>query len=86
MKRKGQLLVGFALETDNGVANATEKLHRKHLDFIVLNSPNEPGAGFMTDTNRVTIIDRDGASREYELKDKRLVARDIIDVMKEMME
>ena len=86
MKRKGQLLVGFALETDNGVANATEKLHRKHLDFIVLNSPNEPGAGFMTDTNRVTIIDRDGASREYELKDKRLVARDIIDVMKEMMQ
>lgn len=85
MKRDGQILVGFALETDNGMANAIEKLNRKNLDFIVLNSPNEPGAGFMTDTNRVTIINRSGSSREYGLKDKRLVARDIIDVMMEKM-
>ncbi len=85
MKRDGQVLVGFALETDNGMANAAEKLQRKNLDFIVLNSPNEPGAGFMTDTNHVTIIERAGGCREYGLKDKRLVARDIIDVMMEKM-
>lgn len=81
MKRDGQRLVGFALETDNEMANALEKLQRKHLDFIVLNSLNEPGAGFKTDTNKVTIIDADGTVRKYDMKDKKLVARDIIDVL-----
>ena len=85
MKREGQLLVGFALETDNEMNNAVEKLQRKRLDFIVLNSLNVPGAGFKTDTNKVTIIDNHGQSREYGLKDKTLVARDIIDVLREMM-
>ena len=85
MKSGKQVLAGFALETDNEEANAVEKLRRKNLDFIVLNSLNEPGAGFKTDTNRVTIIDNAGLSREYALKAKRLVACDIVDVLIEKM-
>ena len=85
MKSGKQVLAGFALETDNEEANAVEKLRRKNLDFIVLNSLNEPGAGFKTDTNRVTIIDNTGLSREYSLKAKRLVACDIVDVLIEKM-
>lgn len=85
MKSGKQVLAGFALETDNEEANAVEKLRRKNLDFIVLNSLNEPGAGFKTDTNRVTIIDNTGLSREYALKAKRLVACDIVDVLIEKM-
>ncbi len=85
MKSGKQVLAGFALETDNEKANAVEKLRRKNLDFIVLNSLNEPGAGFKTDTNRVTIIDNTGLSREYSLKAKRLVACDIVDVLIEKM-
>ena len=81
MKQDGQLLVGFALETDNERENALAKLQRKNLDFIVLNSLNEPGAGFMTDTNKVTIIGNDGTCQEYGLKDKKLVARDIVDTL-----
>lgn len=81
MKQDGQLLVGFALETDNERENALAKLQRKNLDFIVLNSLNEPGAGFMTDTNKVTIISSDGTCQEYGLKDKKLVARDIVDTL-----
>lgn len=85
MKSGKQVLAGFALETDNEEANAVDKLRRKNLDFIVLNSLNEPGAGFKTDTNRVTIIDNTGLSREYALKAKRLVACDIVDVLIEKM-
>lgn len=85
MKSGKQVLAGFALETDSEEANAVEKLRRKNLDFIVLNSLNEPGAGFKTDTNRVTIIDNTGLSREYSLKAKRLVACDIVDVLIEKM-
>ena len=85
MKSGKQVLAGFALETDNEEANAVEKLRRKNLDFIVLNSLNEPGVGFKTDTNRVTIIDNTGLSREYSLKAKRLVACDIVDVLIEKM-
>lgn len=85
MKSGKQVLAGFALETDNEEANAVEKLRRKNLDFIVLNSLNEPGAGFKTDTNRVTIIDNTGLSREYSLKAKRLVACDIVDVLIDKM-
>ncbi len=85
MKSDRQVLAGFALETDNEDANAVEKLHRKHLDFIVLNSLNEPGAGFKTDTNKVTIIDNTGNRRVYDLKSKRLVAKDIVDVLIEKM-
>ena len=74
-------LVGFALETDNEQANAEDKLIRKGLDMIVLNSLRDPGAGFATDTNRITIIDRRGRSRQYPLKSKREVADDIVDAI-----
>lgn len=77
-KRSGQILVGFALETDNEETNALEKLHRKNLDLIVLNSLNDKGAGFGTDTNRITIFDNGGASRTFPLKPKSEVATDIL--------
>lgn len=77
-KRPGQILVGFALETDNEETNALEKLHRKNLDLIVLNSLNDKGAGFGTDTNRITIFDNNGASRTFPLKPKSEVATDIL--------
>lgn len=77
-KRPGQLLVGFALETDHEEANAADKLRRKHLDAIVLNSLRNPGAGFNTDTNLVTIIDADGTVTPGALKSKRDVAADIL--------
>ncbi|MDE6556024.1 MAG: bifunctional phosphopantothenoylcysteine decarboxylase/phosphopantothenate--cysteine ligase CoaBC [Duncaniella sp.] len=79
MKREGQTLVGFALETDHELEHAVEKLQRKNLDFIVLNSMRTPGAGFGTDTNAVTIISRDGTKAEIGLKSKAEVASDIID-------
>ncbi|MBD3169565.1 MAG: bifunctional phosphopantothenoylcysteine decarboxylase/phosphopantothenate--cysteine ligase CoaBC [candidate division Zixibacteria bacterium] len=77
MKKK-QVLVGFALETDNAVDNAIKKLESKNLDFIVLNNPNESGAGFDTDTNRVDIISRGGRVDELPLMSKREVAAEII--------
>ncbi len=78
MKREGQILAGFALETHDEAAHAREKLERKNFDFIVLNSLNDPGAGFRHDTNKVTIITRTG-STPYPLKDKKEVAEDIVD-------
>ena len=77
-KKDGQTLVGFALETNDETKNAQRKLERKNLDFIVLNSLNDQGAGFRCDTNKITIIDRQGAT-PYPLKSKQEVARDIID-------
>lgn len=77
-KHPGQILVGFALETDNEETNALEKLHRKNLDLIVLNSLNDKGAGFGTDTNRITIFGNDGASHTFPLKPKSEVASDIL--------
>lgn len=77
-KRAGQTLVGFALETDNGLENAREKLERKNLDMIVLNSLSDRGAGFGTDTNKITVITRDGETA-FPLKSKADVASDIID-------
>lgn len=79
MKRDDQFLVGFALETDNEQANAQHKLESKNLDFVVLNSLNDAGAGFMTDTNKITIINRNGETTEYSLKSKAEVAADIAD-------
>ena len=78
MKREGQKLVGFALETNDELAHAQEKLQRKHLDFIVMNSLNDEGAGFQHDTNKVTII-TPTERLPYPLKPKREVASDIID-------
>ncbi len=78
IKRPDQKMVGFALETDHEAANAQGKLERKNLDFIVLNSLNDKGAGFGYDTNKVTLIDRKG-SQELPLQSKKNVAKAIID-------
>ncbi|HYX08444.1 MAG TPA: phosphopantothenoylcysteine decarboxylase, partial [Bacteroidales bacterium] len=78
IKRKNQVLVGFALETHDELNNAQEKLQKKNFDFIVLNSLNTEGAGFHHDTNQVTIIHRDNIIRKFELKQKKDVASDII--------
>ena len=77
-KKQGQMLVGFALETNNEIENALLKLKKKNLDFIVLNSLNDPGAGFQTDTNKITIIDKDNNHQNFELKSKEEVAIDIV--------
>ena len=78
IKTKDQILVGFALETQNERANALDKLKKKGLDFIVLNSLNDAGAGFQTDTNKITIIDKYTKTFNFELKSKRMVAKDIV--------
>ena len=78
-KGEGQVLVGFALETGRGEADAQKKLKNKNLDFIVLNSLKDRGAGFGSDTNKITIIDADNNIRHFELKSKREVAKDIIE-------
>lgn len=78
MKKENQVLVGFALETNNEKYNAESKLNRKNLDFIVLNSLNDEGAGFRYDTNKISIID-DKSITEYPLKPKSEVAKDIVD-------
>lgn len=77
-KRNDQTLVGFALETNDELSHATEKLHRKNLDFIVLNSLKTPGAGFAVDTNQVTLLFANGKQMEYPLKSKKDVAKDIV--------
>ncbi|MDR0815739.1 MAG: bifunctional phosphopantothenoylcysteine decarboxylase/phosphopantothenate--cysteine ligase CoaBC [Bacteroidales bacterium] len=79
MKQAGQALVGFALETNDETDNATLKLQKKNLDFIVLNSLNDAGAGFGHDTNKVTFIDRHGKQQLFDLKSKAEVAKDIAD-------
>lgn len=76
--KKHQFLVGFALETNNELENAKKKLTKKNLDAIVLNSLQDKGAGFATDTNKITIIDRDLNEKTFELKSKQEVAKDII--------
>lgn len=81
MKTEGQILVGFALETNNEETNAQDKMQRKNLDAIVLNSLNDSGAGFGTDTNKVTIFFADGNKKMYDMKSKAEVAKDIIDAI-----
>ena len=78
VKSDSQILVGFALETDNATANAVEKIERKNLDFIVLNTVTA-NSGFQVDTNQISIIDADGKKNDYSLKPKREVAKDIVD-------
>ncbi len=78
IKRKDQVLAGFALETNNEHTYASEKLRRKKLDFIVLNSLRDAGAGFRYDTNKITIIDENGDTKAYPLKTKSEVASDIV--------
>ena len=72
-------MVGFALETNNEAENAQGKLKRKNLDFIVLNSLKDANACFGYDTNKITIIEKDGETKAFELKSKTEVAKDIID-------
>lgn len=84
-KEQKQLLVGFALETNNEMVNAQKKLTNKNLDFIVLNSLNDKGAGFISDTNKITIIDKDNNQQDFELKNKKEVAADIVDKIESMM-
>lgn len=77
-KRKGQIIVGFALETDNEFDNAVGKLKSKNLDLIVLNSLNDKGAGFAYDTNKITVIEASGTVHHFDLKSKTEVAQDIL--------
>ncbi len=73
-----QFLVGFALETNNEIENAINKIKRKNLDAIVLNSLQDKGAGFATNTNKITIIDKNLNEKPFELKSKDEVAIDIM--------
>ena len=77
-QKKNQILVGFALETNDEISNATQKLKSKNLDFIVLNSLNDKNAGFKHDTNKITLLDKDGTTETFPLKDKKDVAKDIL--------
>ncbi|HET6227429.1 MAG TPA: bifunctional phosphopantothenoylcysteine decarboxylase/phosphopantothenate--cysteine ligase CoaBC [Bacteroidia bacterium] len=81
LKKKNQLLVGFALETENEIENAKKKIKNKNLDLIVLNSLNDKGAGFKGDTNKVTIIDKYNNLKEFQLKTKQEVAKDILNTI-----
>ena len=78
-RKKSQVLAGFALETDNALEHAREKLARKNLDLIILNSLEDPGAGFGHATNKISVITRKGEVTHYPLKEKQEVARDIVD-------
>ncbi len=81
-KQAGQRTVGFALETENELAHAATKLNKKHLDMIVLNSLNDPGAGFGHDTNQIKILTQNTSEAiTFSLKDKRVVAADIFDTI-----
>jgi phosphopantothenoylcysteine decarboxylase/phosphopantothenate--cysteine ligase len=79
VRKKDQVVVGFALETDNELENARKKLEDKNFDMIVLNSLRDAGAGFGHDTNRVTLMMRDGTHQQYDLKHKSAVAADIVE-------
>ncbi|MDD3567992.1 MAG: bifunctional phosphopantothenoylcysteine decarboxylase/phosphopantothenate--cysteine ligase CoaBC [Bacteroidales bacterium] len=84
-KSKKQILVGFALETHDELSNAKKKIESKNLDFIILNSANEKGAGFDVDTNRITVIHRNGNSVAFDLKSKQEVAKDIVNELVKTM-
>lgn len=86
LKHNGQVLVGFALETEDEQSNAFKKLESKNFDLIVLNSLNDKGAGFGHDTNKVTIIGKDHSIKNFELKSKREVAADIVDAILEKIQ
>jgi len=77
LKRENQLLVGFALETENELENAKSKLVRKNCDMLILNSLNDEGAGFNLDTNKITILDKNNKTEVFTLKSKTQVAEDI---------
>lgn len=85
MKRHGQIVAGFALETHNEIENASKKLEKKHLDLIIMNSMQDKGAGFGYKTNRITIIDRNNNIDKFELKTKEEAAKDILDKIVSMI-
>jgi phosphopantothenoylcysteine decarboxylase/phosphopantothenate--cysteine ligase len=80
-KHAGQVLVGFAAETDDLLANATSKLQRKGLDLIVANDVGAPGVGFEHDTNEVVLLRADGSRTDIPLADKRTIARAVLDAV-----
>ena len=84
LKQKGQFIVGFALETDNELANAQGKLERKNFDMIVLNSLQDKGAGFQHDTNKIKILDKSGTIYDFDLKSKDEVALDILQMVEKL--
>lgn len=86
MKKPGQIVAGFALETDDEIENARKKLIRKNLDLIVLNSLRESGAGFGYDTNKITLIDRNNIIDKFELKSKEEAAKDILNKIVSMIQ
>jgi phosphopantothenoylcysteine decarboxylase / phosphopantothenate---cysteine ligase len=86
LKTKKQLLIGFALETNDEFTNAYAKLKKKNLDLIILNSLNDKGAGFGVDTNKITMIDKDNNLTFFELKTKTEVAADIVSAIISVME
>ena len=83
--KKHQKLIGFALETENEIENAKHKIQKKNLDAIVLNSLNDKGAGFGTDTNKITFITSDFCEIKFELKSKTEVAFDILEQIEKML-
>ncbi len=83
--KENRVLVGFALEKENEFENAMGKLERKNFDFIVLNSMNDKGAGFNHDTNKITIINRSKEVKNFDLKSKLMVAKDIVDEIKNLL-
>ena len=85
IKKENQFLVGFALETDKETANAYKKLKRKNFDFIVINSLTDQGAGFQTETNKISILDKNNKLLNFELKSKKEVAKDIIQSLSEIL-
>ncbi|MBA4058254.1 MAG: phosphopantothenoylcysteine decarboxylase, partial [Marivirga sp.] len=86
IKHNGQIIVGFALETEDEQTNALKKLESKNFDLIVLNSLKDKGAGFGHDTNKITIINRKHETKSFALKDKREVAVDIVEAIMENVE
>jgi len=86
LKKTNQVVVGFALETDNEMANAGEKLKKKNFDLVVLNSLKDEGAGFQYDTNKATLLDKNGNVINLELKTKVALAKDIADQVSKIME
>ena len=84
-KKDNQLVVGFALETENGLTNAKKKLHTKNIDIIVLNEMNEAGVGFKTKTNKITVITKNDDIHEFDLKPKNEVASDLTNVIYQYM-
>ena len=84
-KKPHQILIGFAMETQNEIENAKKKVTVKNADIIVLNSLKDKGAGFKTDTNKVTFVYPNNKLKEFELKSKLDVARDIVNAVKDLL-